>query len=584
MPFLLTIVLLLLAFVPVAEAADETPGATFAASVTAAGEFADAGTAQPVSISDDGRYVVFVSAAANLDAEAPGGIAEAYVKDLETGELRLVSRAEGTDGEPANEPPPGEQPQTGIERALISGDGRFVLFTSRATNLAGDELPLAEEEAEEFFSTHVYRRDLATGETLLVDRESGLGGTTHLLEASGMAISADGRFVVFRAEATDLDDPDGAHEFTGPGTIYVRDLEAGTTTAVSRTSGEEGELANARGSGGAISTDASRIAFDTFATNPGLGTAANEATQVYVRDLGPPFATTMVSRSNPEAGAAAGVQANGESFEPVFAGAGCRVGFTSEATNLLAVGGSAFQAYLRDECSATPSTALLGLDPQGVPFAEAALLDASGDGRLALIAGETSPTLRHLYLRDLAAGQTSLLDRADGAAGAPADRAVEQGAVSANGCRVAFTSPATNLTAEAPPGGGSSDPLQVYVRQLAPCRAPIVADPGIVPPRSVGSAKSSPAPAKLTIVGLRPRLLRLSFSAAGTASVRIARRVGPNGRQRWQRVASFLVSAAGPGEVKAALHGLGPGRYRLRIRLQEPGSTVLRRVFTVPAR
>jgi len=562
-------------------AGPETAGATFAASLTTAGEFADTGTAQSVSISDDGRFVAFVSDAANLDPEAPAGVAEAYVKNLESGELTLASRAGGLDGEPANVPPPGEQPPTGIERALISGDGRYVLFTSRATNLAGDELPLAQEVNEEFFSTHVYRRDLVSGETLLVDRETGLDGAAHLLEAVGQAISADGRFVLFRAEAADLGDPGGAHESTNSGTIYLRDVETGETIAVSRASGEEGELANERSAHGAISADARHVAFDTFATNPGLGTEANEATQVYLRELQSPFATTMVSRSDPSA-PDPDAQANGESFEPVFVGEPCRVGFTSEATNLVAAGGSLFQAYLRDECADAPSTTMVGLDEAGEPFTEAALLGASGDGRLALISGETFPIPRHLYVRDLVTAQTALVDRASGTAGAAADLAAEQGAISANGCRVAFSSPAANLTAEAPPSGGPSQQLQVFVRQLTPCHPtpeqPPVGGPG-APTR--GSAQPPAAtPPTVSILGLRRSDLRLGFSAAGTATVRLDRK----GRRHWRRIAEFLLTATGPGSVGAALPTPAPGRYRLSIRLAEPASPVLRRLFTVPAR
>jgi WD40-like Beta Propeller Repeat len=579
-----TSLLVLAVFVPLAEAASaETPDATFAASVTVGGEFADSGTAQSVSISDDGRFLAFVSDAGNLDPDAVAGIPQAYVKDLETGELQLASRASGEAGDPANEPPPGEQPPTGIERALISGDGRYVLFTSRATNLAGGELPLPEEEAEEFFSTHVYRRDLRTGETLLVDRETGLAGTTHLLEASAEAISADGRFVVFRAETADLDDPDAAHESTNSGTIYVRDLQTGTTTLVSRASGEEGELADERSAHGAVSADGSHVAFDTFATNPGLGTEANEGTQVYVRELASPFATAMISRSTPTEAAPAGEQGIGESFEPVFIGEPCRAGFTSEATNLGAAGGTIFQAYVRDECAATPTTAVVGLGPDGSSFAEAALLGASDDGRLVLVTGEDPLAPRHLFLRDLGAAQTVLLDRASGG-GALADRPVEQGALSANGCRAAFTSPATNLTADPPPSGGPSELLQVYVRQLAPCRpapeGPRTDPPAGDPPRPM----PAPVPAGVSILRLRLPNLRLSFSAAGEAGVHLDRLLVGDGKQRWKRVRSFVVSTDTAGQVRAALPGLRPGRYRLSVRLRAPDSPTLKRIFTVPAR
>jgi hypothetical protein len=579
--------LLLAALAPPARAASaEAVGATFPASVTAAGQFADLGARQPVSISADGRYVAFVSGAANLAPDAPAGVPEAYVKDLDTGEVLLASRAGGLQGEPADEPPPGEQPQTGIERAILSGDGRYLLFTSRATNLAGDELPLPLEEAEDLFSTHVYRRDLRSGETVLVDRETGPAGATHLLEARGEAISADGRHVLFRAEAPDLGDPGGAHEETGSGTIYVRDLQSGTTAAVSRASGADGELANARSGGGTISADGTRVAFSTSASNAELGGPDNEAEQVYLRDLASSFSTTMLSRSEP-----AGAPGDGESFEPAFLGGDCRVGFTSEATNLGGAG-AAFQAYVRDTCGATPSTTMVGIDPAGTPFHEAALLGGAGAG-LVLLSGESSPEPRHLFLRDLGGGQTTLLDRASGT-GPVADRGVEEGAISANGCRVAFSSAATNLSDPPPPGGGSSEPLQVYVRQLAPCRPSGERPPGGGQPGQ-GGAGAAHAPLRVSILALRPPHLRLGFSAAGDAKLRVQRRAGrlalpAHGRdgarhpERWRLVASLAVSASAPGPVAAALPRLAPGRYRLTVRPEGPGAAPARRAFTVAAR
>jgi hypothetical protein len=568
---------------PAGASSPEAAGATFPVSVTAGGEFADLGVRQPVSISADGRYVAFVSAAANLAADAPAGVPEAYVKDLETGALVLASRAAGLAGEPANEPPPGEQPQTGIERAIVSGNGRYLLFTSRATNLAGDELPLQLEIDENFFSTHVYRRDLQSGETVLVDRETGGAGATHLLEARGEAISADGRYVVFRAEAPDLGDPGGAHEQTGSGTIYVRDLQSGATTAISRASGAEGELANARSSGGAISADGGRVAFSTAATNGGLGGAANEAEQVYLRDLASPFATEMLSRSAPTGSDPAGEQGNGESFEPAFLGGDCRVGFTSEATNLGGPAGSPFQAYVRDACGATPSTTLVGIDPAGTPFHEAALLGGSGPS-LVLLTGESSPEPRHLFLRDLGAGRTTLLDRASGI-GAVADRGAEDGAISANGCRAAFSSAATNLSDPAPPAGGSSEQLQVYVRQLAPCH-PSGEGPLREPRPAQGPSSAAPGgrqPLRVSILALRPPRLRLEFSAAGSAGLSIQRWAGRAGHGGWRRAASFPVSAIAAGPVVATLPSLRPDRYRLTVRPEEAGAAPVRRVFTVTA-
>jgi Tol biopolymer transport system component len=573
----LTLSLLALAlavFVGSAEAASETIGDTFAASVTATGAYADSGAAQPVSISDDGRYVAFASKSANLNDEAPAGVWEAYVKDLETGEVKLVSRANGEHGEPAEASPPGEQPSSEIEGATISGDGRYVTFTSRADNLVAG-LPLAEEEGEEWFSTHVYRRDLKTAKTVLVDRlEGGTASPTLSDEAEDQAISGDGRYVIFRAAIDDLDDPSGLHEWVeGAGTVYRRDLAAGTTTVVSRAGGEEGEIADRPSYGYAVSSDGRYVVFESAATNLAPGMGSNGFFQIYLRELEPPYKTALVSQSS------GGAVGNGDSFEPILVGDdGCEVGFTSTASNLAVAEPTIFAGFLRNLCSTPPSTALVSLDEEGHPFEEGLVKGAGGDGRHVLIKGG-----QHLYLSDVETGTTALVDRAVGPTGEPSNGfGAEWGAISANGCRVAFTTQATNLTSDVLPSGGASQPSQVFVRQIAKCKPPEQGDnPGggqqahvpIVVPDS---------PTRLAIERLSGTSLRLEFTGPGTARLRI-RRLVAEPRRHWPFVKEIAVEETKAGELTVELPGLPPGRYRLSIWLDGGHRRAMVRFFnTLP--
>ena len=444
-------------------ASDETIDDTFPASVTQAGVYANENAGETPSISSDGRYVAFSSDALNLGEHGPAGVEEAYVKDLHTGEVKLVSRASGLDGVPANEPGEG----SGVENLFIAGNGRYVIFTSAASNLVSGLPPAAPEEHPQ----HVYRRDLETGETVLVDRVTGKEGT--ILDEGNPhaeAISEEGRYVLFRDHVEDLENPAGTHE-PGLNTVYVRDVEAGTTTAVSRASGAEGALANEPSHGASISPEGRYVTFESPATNLVPSMESNTSSQVYLRDL-QTNTTALVSKTP------AGEPGNGSSEEPILAGVdGCEVAFKSAATNLYLYEAAPVltpEVYLADLCS-TPATVTLvsrANGQNGAPAAEgnAAIptpLGASSDGSYILfsafseLTGEASNEREHLYLRDLNSGQTTLVDRQSGAAGEPAQGDPEGAALSANGCRVAFATQASNF--------GEPQHLETYVRNLAPC-------------------------------------------------------------------------------------------------------------------
>jgi hypothetical protein len=462
-------------------ASDETVGDTFSASVTQVGLFAEGGTGETVSISGSGRYVAFSSSAQNLGEYGPPGVSEAYVKDLETGEVELVSRAGGVAGEPANEPKEG----TPIEDVMISGDGRYVIFSSGASNLVTG-LPAHEGPEED--PRHIYRRDLQTGETTLVDRATGVtGAILDERTPQAEAISEEGRYVLFRDQVEDLESPAGEHE-PGLWTIYVRDMQSGTTTAVSRASGVAGELADESSRAFSLSADGRYVAFRSAATNLAPGMEANGAQQVYLRDL-QTDTTTLVSKTAPSEAAPAGEPGNESSEAPILVGEeGCEVAYGSAATNLYLYEGSppsTPQVYLTDICATPLRTTLVSrADGEGgAPAGEGNAITpmpvgASADGRYVLFSafselnGEASANAAaHLYVRDLDSGQTTLVDRASGTGGAPAYGDPEGSAISANGCRVAFVTDSPNLTEPAPP---VNDRLETYVRQLAPCM-PVVA-------------------------------------------------------------------------------------------------------------
>jgi hypothetical protein len=530
----------------VARAASEVPGETFAASVDQAGEYAAGGVKGDPTISADGGLVNFVTAATNLSSEA-AGVAQAYVKDLDSGEVILASRGEGALGAAAD---------SGVETSLLAAGGRYVVFQTAAEDLVAD-LPAGPV-------AHVYRRDLQSGETVLVDRADGAEGEIVPLAASLLAVSADGRLVAFSDPAQELDDPNGAHA-AGEMTIYVRDLEAGRTIEIAAEGAEE----------------ASFSADDQYLLFTSAGAALPEPTgsfEVYRRDL-QSGETLLVSRTSASGPEPTGEAADGEAYEAVFVGSSeCRIAFLGEGTTNLNPAGEdpPRGIYIRDFCSSPSTTTLVSINEEGEPFEQATFPSPTSDGRVAFLAQNFAFEPRHFYLRDVDARKTIELDLANGVDGEPANGEIaDQGAatVAANGCRAVFTTNASNLLGkeEAIPGS------QTFVRQLAPCKPTPPAGPeeGGPPPVDRPAPAAAPAPAasppalarRVDVAHLGKRAVRLSFDGAGRARLRI-QRLAANGRGQWTLVESLAANAPGPGIVRVPLPRLAPGRYRLKLRLQ----------------
>jgi Tol biopolymer transport system component len=193
--------------------ARETPAVALA-STALAGGVADAAATQ-ATITLDGRYVLFTSTATNVVANDLNSVADVFLRDLQTNATERVSV--GTDGREANGANDDAPP-------AISADGRYVLFTSRATNL---DTPATNGVI------NLYRHDRSTNTTLNVSVDSaGLGPTGDILAP---ALSADGRYVAFRT-ATPLTPDDTAD---GSVDVYLRDTQTNTLTRVTTPTSEQ---------------------------------------------------------------------------------------------------------------------------------------------------------------------------------------------------------------------------------------------------------------------------------------------------------------------------------------------------------
>jgi hypothetical protein len=148
-------------------------------SLDSAGTQGDDHSVDP-SISDDGRYVAFQSAASNLVAGDTNGVRDVFVRDRASGVTVRVSVAgDGTQANDHNEAP------------AISADGRHVAFRSFATNLVA---------VDTNGRTGVFVHDLDTGVTGRVS--VGNTGAQSDRDSDRPSISADGRYVAFESHVS----------------------------------------------------------------------------------------------------------------------------------------------------------------------------------------------------------------------------------------------------------------------------------------------------------------------------------------------------------------------------------------------
>ncbi len=305
-----------------------------------------------------------------------------------------------------------------------------------------------------------YRRDLQTGEIELASRETGNGAPSEF-GATNVSISADGSRVSFTAYS-----PLSPEDADNENDIYMRDFANDTTTLASRADGALGAVADQDAIDSMLSGDGKRVVFSTKATNLGVPGGYE---QIYVRDFGS-NQTILVSR---DAGADPGVHGNADSRNARINGDGTVVVFESTATNLdPADNVNNRDIYVR-EIAANETTlvsrleGLAGATTPGPKYYPAISADGkvvafqATDQTLAPEAGPWPVGAEQIVSRVLATGANSLVSRAPG--GAPAETRAEHASVNGDGSVIAFESSASNLK----PGLGGDDRSSVFARQTA---------------------------------------------------------------------------------------------------------------------
>jgi hypothetical protein len=384
------------------------------------------GSSWVTDISADGRLVLFQSRATDLTDFLEPGSDNAYLADLDTGEIEWVAAGPDLPGPADN----------GSFNSSMSADGRFVVFDTRR--------PLDPQDTNHPY-LDVYRRDRLTGAARMVSGtyDGGAGNA-----AAGLAqVSDDGRWVSFVSDADEV--VEGVEGFDIP---YIRDMEVGVTqVAVRRLDGTP--------DGGAwvadLSADGRYALVLSDSDDLVVGDAPDSAREVYLRDL----ATGRTIRVGP--GPASLPAVDTVRYASMTPDASIVLYHDTPVDGSSALPG---RLIVRDRVAGTVLEVDRGNKPLN-PLDTAAQL--SDDGRHVVFASGSTDLVdrpewraKDVFVRDLATGRTMLVpvSRRDAAANGSSFRA----ALDADGSTVAFTSLATNLALPVDENGWSD----VYWRKI----------------------------------------------------------------------------------------------------------------------
>jgi Tol biopolymer transport system component len=343
------------------------------------------------AVSADGRWVAFSSDASNL---VPGDFnhsRDVFLRDAETGQTRRISLSGA-----------GQQGNADSYNPTISGDGRYVVYDSFASNLVPGD---TNNQGDVF----LYDRDhhSTTRVSLRYD------GTQTDAQSGFGVISQDGNVIAYESRADEI-----MKGVKAPATeLYAYDRAKKTTDLIS--AAVLGAPAGGGSGAMSLSNDGRYVAFSSGSTDL-VPYDVNQRDDVFVRDR-QANTTRRVSVNS------VGGESNGASTEPAISGDGRYVAFESQATNLL------------------------GIDPT---FQDDPKSIINPEGKLDT--GDTND-VPDVFVHDLATGSTELVSVS--AAGQQANEDSYAAAISGDGRYVAFVSLATNLVP-----GDTNRVREVFVR------------------------------------------------------------------------------------------------------------------------
>ncbi len=382
------------------------------------------------SISADGRYVAFHSVAGNI---VPGDTLFVFDQLAFT----TIGISVASNGTPANDD---------CFSPSISADGRYVAFVSAATNLVPGD-------TNGFYDVFVH--DCVTGVTTRASIDSNGAQGNGDVDLDPPAISADGRYVAFSSAATNL----VAGDTNGAADVFVRDLQAGTTTRVSVNS--LGAQANNSSFSVSLSGDGRFVAFSSIANNLVAGDT-NGKWDIFVRDLLNSVTTSVTCDPN-------WVIGDGNSFTPSLSADGRVLAFYSDSTNLVPgdtnQNGDVFVVDRQTGLLSRASVSSSGVQAQG--FSQSPSISADGRfvafySNAANLVANDGNGLSDIFLHDNQTGITTRVNDLNPVGPEP-DGYSTSPSISGDGHHVAFASNATNLVP-----GDTNGKTDVFVSDVIP--------------------------------------------------------------------------------------------------------------------
>jgi Tol biopolymer transport system component len=432
------------------------------------------------AISGDGRYVAFVSSVLYPEIRqasvVPTYRKDVFVRDTLTGTTSLVSAT--LDGTSPLADSVGDSLLGG--NIAISGDGRYVVFASDSAKLVAND---------NNFSTDFFVRDRLTNTTRIVSLnsngqqaqyDSDATNSLSVAGTDGVAISADGRFIAFASNASNLV-PNDTNKQTD---IFVRDTLTGTTEMVSTDS--QGNLIRVIGNSTEpdISDDGRYIVFQSISKDL-VPDDTNTDFDIFVKDRQTGKTTRVSTDSAGRQGtytrdADTGVGA----FSPSISGDGRYVAFRSRFNNLVPGDTNSYNDIFVKDLQTNQirlvSTDSAGNQSNGTSYDPV----ISSDGRYVAFASEASNLVENdilgapdVFVKDLQTGITTRvsvnsqgMQAMDGLFGTKSSRP----SISADGRFVAFVSNGANLVDD----GFQRRTDQVFIRDTRANEPKPIGSPG----------------------------------------------------------------------------------------------------------